>query len=126
MSWDAYISDQLLGTGNIKSAAICGLDGTTWASSENFIVTNEEALKLIGAFNDASGLASGGMHLSGVRYIYLSGTDEVLRAKKDKVGVHISKTKTAIIIALYEEPIQPGQCAMTVEALADYLKGVNY
>ena len=66
------------------------------------------------------------MTVAGIRFFYLSGTDEVLRGKKEKLGIHVAKTKTAIIIAVYEEPIQPGQCAMTVESLADYLKGVNY
>ncbi|KAA0203806.1 hypothetical protein HAZT_HAZT008628 [Hyalella azteca] len=66
------------------------------------------------------------MHIAGTRFVYLSGTDETLRGKKNTVGVHVAKTKTAIIIGVYEEPIQPGQCAVTVESLADYLRGVNY
>lgn len=66
------------------------------------------------------------MFIGGTRFIFLSGTDEVLRGKKGTTGVHVAKTKTAIIIAIYEDPIQPGQCAVTVENLADYLKNVNY
>lgn len=33
-----------------------------------------------------------GVTLAGQRYIYLSGTDRVVRAKQGKVGVHCMKT----------------------------------
>lgn len=126
MSWDEYISGQLIGSGNVKEAAICGQDGSTWATSAGFSVSSPEVLKLVGAFNDPSGLQAGGMNIGGTKFFFLSGTDEVLRGKKGQVGVHVAKTKTAIIVALYEEPIQPGQCAITVESLAEYLRGVSY
>lgn len=38
MSWETYISSQLLGTGNVSKAAIHGLDGNPWASSAGFTV----------------------------------------------------------------------------------------
>ena len=66
------------------------------------------------------------MTVNGIKFFYLSGTEDVIRGKKGKFGLHVAKTVTAIIVAVYEEPIQPGQCAMTVEALADYLKSVQY
>jgi len=126
MSWDAYVSDQLIGTGNVKQAAICGLDGATWATSAGFNMAPEEILKIVNGFNDHSSLAMGGLNIAGTKFMFLSGTDSVLRGKKGQVGVHIAKTVTAVIVALYEEPIQPGQCAVTVESLADYLKSVSY
>jgi len=126
MSWNSYISDQLVGSGNVKKAAIMGHDGATWAASADFAVTADEGKKLVGAFTDPTALRAGGMHIAGTKYFFLSGTEDVLRGKKDKMGVHVAKTKTGIIVAMYEEPILAGQCANTVEALADYLKSVNY
>lgn len=38
----------------------------------------------------------------------------------------IVKTKQAILVAVYEEPTQPGEATKVVESLADYLIGVNY
>lgn len=37
--WQAYIDDALLKTGQVKSAAIHGLDGLKWACSKNFQVS---------------------------------------------------------------------------------------
>ncbi len=31
--------------------------------------------------------------------MYLSGTDRVIRAKKDKSGIHVMKTTQAVIVA---------------------------
>ena len=66
------------------------------------------------------------MMCAGEKYFFLSGTDEVLRGKKGNKGIHVAKTNTALIVGQYEDPIQPGQCAGTVEALADYLKKCDF
>ena len=39
MSWQAYVDNNLVGTGNVKQAALLGHDGTVWASSEGFTVS---------------------------------------------------------------------------------------
>jgi profilin len=36
------------------------------------------------------------------------------------------KTKQAVLIGMYEEPIQFGEATKVVEALADYLISVSY
>lgn len=41
-------------------------------------------------------------------------------------GVVCVKTKQAILIGVYDEPIQPGEATKVVEGLADYLISVNY
>lgn len=66
------------------------------------------------------------MHVGGERFIFLSGTNEVLRGKKGTSGVHVAKTGQAILIGYYDDPTTPGQCATQVEAMAEYLKGLNY
>jgi len=126
MSWQEYITNSLEGSGNVKKAAICGHDGSTWASSEGFNITPAEATSMVNGFNDQNQLRASGLFASGTKFFFLSAAEGVLRGKKDKQGLHVVKTNQAVIIALYEEPIQPGQCAKTVEDLADYLKGLNY
>jgi len=41
--------------------------------------------------------------------------------KKGSGGVVCVKTKQAVLIALYEDPTQPGEATKVVESLADYL-----
>lgn len=38
MSWQAYVDTNLVGTGNVAQAAICGLEGGIWAISPGFQV----------------------------------------------------------------------------------------
>lgn len=41
-------------------------------------------------------------------------------------GVVIVKTKQAILIGVYDAPVQAGEATKVVEGLADYLISVNY
>lgn len=41
-------------------------------------------------------------------------------------GLVVVKTKQAILVAIYEAPIQAAECTPVVEGLADYLIGVGY
>lgn len=38
MSWQALIDNNLINTGFVSKAAICGFDGSIWGKSENFKV----------------------------------------------------------------------------------------
>lgn len=126
MSWQDYVDRQLLASRCVTKAAIAGLDGNVWARSEGFNVTPEELTRLVQGFENVDTLTSGGVTLAGSRYIYLSGTDKVIRAKLGKVGVHCVKTQQAVVISLYEDPIQPQQAASVVEKLGDYLVSCGY
>ena len=64
--------------------------------------------------------------LTGTKYMYLSSTDKVIRAKKGTSGVHIFKTKQALIISVYEDPVVPEQCATVTEKLGEYLISVQF
>jgi profilin len=126
MSWQDYVDKQLLASKCVTKACIAGLDGNAWAKSEGFEVAQAEVLKLVAGFDNQGVLAGSGITLCGSRYIYLSGTDQVIRAKLGKVGLHCMKTKQAVVIALYEDPIQPQQAASVVEKLGDYLVSCGY
>ncbi|KAJ8680476.1 hypothetical protein QAD02_016263 [Eretmocerus hayati] len=126
MSWQDYVDKQLLASRCVSKAAIAGHDGNLWAKSEGFEVSKEELAKLANGFDNQDSLTSSGVTLGGNRYIYLSGTDRVIRAKLGKVGVHCVKTGQSIVVSLYEDPIQPQQAASVVEKLGDYLVSCGY
>lgn len=126
MSWQDYVDKQLIASRCVTKAAIAGHDGNVWAKSEGFDISKEEVGKIVAGFENESLLTSGGVTIAGTRYIYLSGTDLIIRAKLGKVGVHCMKTKQAVVISLYEEPIQPQQAASVVEKLGDYLITCGY
>lgn len=94
--------------------------------SFRFQVSKEELAKLVQSFEEQDILTSSGVTLAGSRYIYLSGTDRVIRAKLGKVGVHCMKTTQAVVVSLYEDPIQPQQAASVVEKLGEYLVSCGY
>ena len=52
--------------------------------------------------------------------------DRSIYGKKGAAGVVIVKTGKAVIISVYDDKIQPGNCANTTEKLADYLIGQGY
>ncbi|KAH8415058.1 hypothetical protein KR215_001402 [Drosophila sulfurigaster] len=119
MSWQDYVDNQLLASQCVNKACIAGHDGNIWAQSNGFEVfdcnesrlcfnqnqieqlvslaylthvTKEELAKLISGFDQQDLLTSNGVTLAGQRYIYLSGTDRVVRAKLGRSGVHCMKT----------------------------------
>ncbi|XP_026487686.1 profilin [Nymphalis io] len=126
MSWQDYVDKQLIASRCVTKAAIAGHDGNVWAKSEGFDISKDEVGKIVAGFENESLLTSGGVTIAGTRYIYLSGTDRIIRAKLGKVGVHCMKTQQAVVISLYEEPIQPQQAASVVEKLGEYLITCGY
>jgi hypothetical protein len=56
-------------------------------------VTPEELKALISKYGDTDKLAQSGVTIAGTRYMYLSSTDRVVRAKKGTNGVHAIKTQ---------------------------------
>ncbi|XP_072936803.1 profilin [Epargyreus clarus] len=126
MSWQDYVDKQLMASRCVTKAAIAGHDGNVWAKSEGFDISKDEVAKIVAGFEDESLLTSGGVTIAGTRYIYLSGTERIIRAKLGKVGVHCMKTQQAVVISLYEEPIQPQQAASVVEKLGEYLVSCGY
>ena len=101
----------------------------------NLQINTTEIGALIKAFTDASGIRANGLHIGGVKYIALKADDRSVYGKKVKYfykvvqgagGVVCVKTKQAVLIGVYDEPIQPGEATKVVEGLADYLISVSY
>eukprot|EP00761_Pharyngomonas_kirbyi_P010633 gb/GECH01010654.1/.p1 GENE.gb/GECH01010654.1/~~gb/GECH01010654.1/.p1 ORF type:complete len:125 (+),score=20.45 gb/GECH01010654.1/:1-375(+) len=120
MSWQDYVDYNLLGTGRVKEAAMIGVDGSIWAASKDFNVS--EAPQIVDAFKNPQKIYTNGIWINEIQYFPLRVDDSVIYAKKNKKGVAISKTEQSIIIGVYDENIQPASCNATVEGLADFLR----
>jgi len=110
----------------VSQAVICGHDGNIWAASAGFGVTAAELKSIATNFGNMDVLPMSGLTINGIRYMFLSANDRVMRGKKGTSGVHIMKTVQAIILCVYNEPIVAEQCATTTEKLGEYLIGVGY
>jgi len=126
MSWQSYVDDQLVATKMVKHAVICGHDGNIWAQSAGFTVAVDELKALLAKYSNTDQLAQSGITIANMKYMYLSSSDKVVRAKKGTSGVHCIKTTQALIVCLYEDPIVPEQAATVTEKLGEYLIGVGY
>ena len=62
-----------------------------------------------------------GITIGGVKHMCIKAEGRSLYGKKGAAGVVCVKTNQAIVIGFYNETIQPGQCTLIVEKLADYL-----
>merc|ERR1711865_5065 len=129
MSWQPYIDDHLLQAlpqgGSLTHAAIFGQDGNAWANSPEFPVPDPAYVKkLVAAIDDAGALGDAGLKFGEIKYIMVQGeTGAVIRGKRGQGGVIIKKTTTALLIGIYSEGVQPGDCNVLVENLGDYLIG---
>merc|ERR1711936_72250 len=117
MSWQSYVDDQLISTKMIKNAVIAGHDGNIWAASAGFPVSVDELKSLLARYANTDELAMNGVIVGGTKYMFLSATDRVVRAKKGTSGVHCIKTVQALIVCVYEDPVVPEQAATVTEKL---------
>jgi len=126
MSWQAYVDDHLVATGQVKHAVLAGHDGSIWAKSAKFPGAANEVKNIATNFSSPGTFQAGGLHLGGKKYMFLTNNDRVLRFKKGTNGIHVFKTSQAYIIALYEKPTVAEQCAQVTEKLGEYLISVGY
>ncbi|XP_063862344.1 profilin-like [Scylla paramamosain] len=125
MSWDSYINN-LISSGHVQKAAIYGLDGSKWAASEGFEVSKDEFDAMKAGFSDTKNLTMSGMRVAQTKFFFLSGSDEILRGKKETTGVHVAKTEQAIIIGYYDQGSTANSCATQVDSMAEHLKKSGY
>mmetsp|Transcript_8256 Transcript_8256/g.31047 ORF Transcript_8256/g.31047 Transcript_8256/m.31047 type:complete len:157 (-) Transcript_8256:296-766(-) len=151
MSWDAYVTTQLLETGAVAEGAILGEDGTLWAASSGLDVAtpytvnvtqedgSEQPTEVLECSLIADYARSGERPAAGLRIgksKYLAGraaTDQdtgilqynvvSLGGGAGKGGATICKTATAVIIGVWREAEGQNQadCGLTVFKLAAYL-----
>jgi hypothetical protein len=57
----------------------------------------------------------------GLRYIYIYGTEQMVRGMKGKSGFHAAKSRMALVLGFYGFNLEPPQAGLVVENMADYL-----
>ncbi|KAK9720931.1 profilin, required for normal timing of actin polymerization in response to thermal stress [Basidiobolus ranarum] len=126
MSWQAYVDQNLVGTGAITMAAIYGAQGGVWAASPNFALQGNEFNDLLRAYQDPSGIRANGLYVAGKKYFALNADSRSIYGKQGAGGVICVKTAQAILICLYGDGVAPGEATKVVESLADYFISVGY
>ncbi|KAF2731816.1 Profilin/allergen [Polyplosphaeria fusca] len=130
MSWQAYVDQSLVGTGNIDQGIICdATDKTIWAATPGFDILGPELQVIIDSFTDKSPtkkVIEHGIKINGEKYMVIESTEDSLKAKKGKEGVLVAKTNKALLIGHHPADIQTTNAYAAVAALAEYLKGTGY
>lgn len=136
MSWDGYIEHLMVDLpngGKLSSSAIVGHDAGVWAQSPDFPAITPEQIEAImkgfasiEANGHAGELGSTGIRLGDAKFQVAPGDETVIRGKSLGGGCCIKKTNTALVIGIYESPVQPGDVNVVVENLGDYLAGQQY
>ena len=126
MSWQAYVDTNLVGSGKIARAAIVGLAGGVWATSPGLDLSVDEQKAIVNSFNDAGAVQASGIRASGQKFFTLQANDRSVYGKKAADGIILVKTKQAVLVAIYEAPVQAPEATPVVEGLADYLLSVGY
>ncbi|GJQ12398.1 hypothetical protein GpartN1_g4354.t1 [Galdieria partita] len=126
MSWQVYVDQQLLGSGRVKEAAICSLDGNIWARSAGFQASTEELKKLIATFQQTQEAAQNGIFLGNKKYFFLRSTEDTVYGKWGEDGFVAMQTNMCLIVAIFTKPVSAAECATAVGRIVDYLKSAGY
>lgn len=147
--WQAYIDNNLIGSGYMHSAAIIGLaDGSYWAYGGDYIPQPDEITHIQACLKDPSKALASGVTIATVKYLALRATPGSIILKKGGSGGCIFVSKQTIVIGIYGNPeassalasetakdsaasastntVNPADCNKTVEDIAKYLASVDY
>jgi len=134
-SWQEWIDTYLMGAQyngqpTLKTAIICGSeDGNPWAQSAGLDTVAPSEIQVIArGFNDPAGFYANGLRFNGIKFVYVSGDEKVIRARTldKKTGLHIVKTRSALVLSTYDDQTPAGQVAKVVEGVGDHLKNSGY
>lgn len=125
MSWDAYVSGQIVNSGAMghkwenmcESGALLDVNtATAWTSGFNMgkisvkdgegkTIEVDQAANLADAMKQPSGNTSrpGGIYLNGVKYITVSKTDTSLYLKKNGGGATVTKSGKALVVGTWAQ-----------------------
>ncbi|KAL3067867.1 hypothetical protein niasHS_016305 [Heterodera schachtii] len=126
MSWPDLVNNNLIGTGHVSKAAICGLDGSIWGKSDNFNLDATEVTAAMNGLKQPDAVLASGLRFEGEKFFVLQADTDRIIGKKMATGFFIYKTGKAFIISIYEGGVQPEMCSKTTGALADYFRSINY
>ncbi|WAC00215.1 MULTISPECIES: profilin [Pseudomonas] len=130
MSWQAYVDNNLVGTGFVSQGAILGLDGSTWASSPGLCIAPDQIKPVadgLAGILDLGELLKKGLTVNFKKYLVVSPPDsKIITGRGYGDGIVITKTKHSIIVGFHYDSMAPGKCASAVEKLADELIELGY
>lgn len=125
MSWDSY-RDTLIKSGSVTKAAVVGHEGGVWSSSPGLEITADEIKTLIRGLSNAEALQASGVRVGGQKYMYILSDETQIQGKQGATGISIAKAGKCLIIGIYGDGQQPGNCRTQVESVRDYLVSVGY
>jgi len=138
MSWQAYVDNNLVGSGKLAEAAILSLnDEGVWAISPGFNskFTLEEQRNLRTAVKahekgDLSSVQGSGIRVGGNKFMFTTNTERsfygIRKADGGNHGIIVVKTNKTFIVAEYAPPIQAAEATPVAEGVADYLISTTY
>ena len=92
MSWQAYVDQNLIGSGAVTAAGIYDLAGNPWAYSAGFAAQIAEVAFVSGPMAaDPAAMAGSGVVVAGVKYMFVSGDNAEVYVKKGQEGVVFCK-----------------------------------
>eukprot|EP01100_Stratorugosa_tubuloviscum_P008708 TRINITY_DN3621_c0_g1_i1.p1 TRINITY_DN3621_c0_g1~~TRINITY_DN3621_c0_g1_i1.p1 ORF type:complete len:125 (-),score=38.88 TRINITY_DN3621_c0_g1_i1:256-630(-) len=124
MDYDTHLNS--LQQSGLSKSAIISHDGSILKEIGGFNSQTEENLKLIQGFNDASRTRETGIILMGISFITILANERSIYGRKGHNGICAVKTKTAVVIGYYSEPVQGTVSASAVERVADQLIHSGY
>ncbi|CAO4363321.1 Protein CBR-PFN-1 [Caenorhabditis briggsae] len=129
--WNAYIDTMTAAAPSIKRAAIVGAtDGAVWARTEDanvFKATEAELKTFVNLFQDVTAVPGKGADIEGVHYVVPRSEETLIFGKKENTGFFAAKTKSAVLIAVYEGPNEvAAQVRKAVENMQTYLANAGY
>ena len=137
--WQGYIDNSLIGSGHMHSACLIGNDGSYWAYGGSSVPQPDEAKHIISAIKSPDLARASGITIAGQKYFTLRAEPGIIYFKKGGGGGCIAASTQGVVVGIYgavdeasltasdsHGGVNPANCNMTVENIANYLKQSQY
>ncbi|KAK5979335.1 Profilin [Trichostrongylus colubriformis] len=128
--WEAYVNSLESITPAVKRVAIIAFDGKICAKTsgkKDFKASPAELKALIKDFDQSDQALASGVNLENVHYIIPRADERLIFGKRGKMGLFASKTKTAVIIVVYEGDYDVSSAVRKgVEKVTNHLMSMDY
>ncbi|KAL2005146.1 hypothetical protein VTN00DRAFT_2996 [Thermoascus crustaceus] len=126
MSWDGYINDNIIKTGQVDQAVLIDLTGASvWGKSAGIEISPQEMNAIAFAFNNAESAQANGIYVGGTKYIFNKINEveniPVLHCAKGKTGIVAAKCGRSILVARYPESVPYGNAIEAMQNQAKHL-----
>lgn len=134
MSWQVYVTDQLMTPGEMCSAGIYGLDGGEWSGDGNLRPSPQEITRLVSIIQGKESDYNG-IRLAGIPFLYVSHDPQEGSIILNRIHAPSDKekyvccgylAKSCFIFGAVVGNYRMGNCSKVSCRLRDYLKQVGY